>query len=254
MATPEASEEHRFAARNERSPFFGARPFPLENGDRLTRQEFERRYAARPDVKKAELIGGVVHMPSPVRFASHGEPHSWILAWLATYSAATPGVRVADNATVRLDSDNEPQPDALLRIEPEAGGRSRLSNDDYVEGAPELIVEVASSSVAYDLHDKLRAYLRNCVREYVVWRVYDGELDWFVLEDGDYVPLAPDTTGGVIHSQEFPGLRLAVDALLAGDVARVLAVLQEGIGTSEHGRFVERLRISSQDDPPMRYE
>ena len=245
MATPEAPEEHRFAARSERNTFFATRPFPLENGDRLTRQEFERRYAARPDIKKAELIEGIVHMPSPVRFASHGEPHSWILTWLGTYCASTPGVRLADNATVRLDSNNEPQPDALLRIEPDAGGRSRLSDDDYVEGAPELIVEIASSSAAYDLHDKLRAYLRNGVREYVVWRVYDGELDWFTLKDGDYVPLAPDTTGGVIHSQVFPGLRLAVDALLAGDVAQVLAVLQEGIGLPEHVTFVERLRLGS---------
>ncbi|MDD9981126.1 MAG: Uma2 family endonuclease [Gammaproteobacteria bacterium] len=245
MAVPEAPEEHRSPARSERNPFVGTRQFPLENGDRLTRREFERRYAARPDIKKAELIEGVVHMPSPVRFASHGEPHSWILTWLGTYCASTPGVRVADNTTVRLDSNNEPQPDALLRIEPEAGGRSRLSGDDYVEGAPELIVEVASSSAAYDLHDKLRAYLRNGVREYVVWRVYDEALDWFVLKDGDYMPLALDTTGGVIRSEVFPGLRLAVDALLVGDVARVLAVLQEGIGTAEHVEFVERLQLNS---------
>ena len=245
MATPEAPEEHRSTARSERNTFFATRPFPLENGDRLTRQEFERRYAARPDIKKAELIEGIVHMPSPVRFASHGEPHSWILTWLGTYCASTPGVRLADNATVRLDSNNEPQPDALLRIEPDAGGRSRLSDDDYVEGAPELIVEIASSSVAYDLHDKLRAYLRNGVREYVVWRVYDGELDWFVLKDREYVRLSPDTASDVIQSQVFPGLRLAVDALLAGSTAQVLAVLQEGMGTPEHVQFVERLKTGS---------
>ena len=245
MVSPEVPEDHRSAVRGERTPFVGTRPFPLENGDRLTRREFERRYAARPDIKKAELIEGVVHMPSPVRFASHGEPHSWVLTWLGTYCASTPGVRVADNTTVRLDSNNEPQPDALLRIEPEAGGRSRLSDDDYVEGAPELVVEIASSSAAYDLHDKLRAYLRNGVREYVVWRVYDAALDWFVLQDGNYIPLAPDTTGGVIRSEVFPGLRLAVDALLVGDVARVLAVLQEGIGTAEHAEFVRRLRAGS---------
>ena len=245
MATPEAPEDHRSTAGSERNPFFRTRPFPLENGDRLTRQEFERRYAARPDIKKAELIEGIVHMPSPVRFASHGEPHSWMLAWLGTYCASTPGVRLADNATVRLDAHNEPQPDALLRIEPDAGGRSRLSDDDYVEGAPELIVEVASSSAAYDLHDKLRAYLRNGVREYVVWRVYDGELDWFVLKDGEYEPLAPDTVGSIIHSQVFPGLRLAVAALLAGDAAQVLAVLQEGLRMPEHVTFVERLRLGS---------
>ena len=241
MAAPEASGEHgSVAGSSERNPFARMRPLPLENGDRLTREEFERRYAARTDIKKAELIEGVVYMPSPVRFADHGEPHSWVLTWLGTYCAFTPGVRVADNATIRLDAHNEPQPDALLRIDPQAGGRSRLSEDDYVEGAPELMVEIASSSAASDLHDKLQAYLRNGVQEYLVWRVYEEELDWFELKDGDYEPLASDT-GGVVQSRVFPGLRLAVDALLAGNVARVLAVLQEGIETPRHAEFVRRL-------------
>ena len=242
MAAPEASGEHgSVAGSSERNPFARMRPLPLENGDRLTREEFERRYAARTDIKKAELIEGVVYMPSPVRFAGHGEPHSWIMAWLAIYCAFTPGVRVADNATVRLDLDNEPQPDALLRIDPQAGGRSLLSEDDYVEGAPELVVEIAGSSAARDLHDKLRAYLRNGVQEYLVWRVYEEKLDWFALEDGDYEPLEPEPGSDVIRSQVFPGLRLAVDALLAGDVARVLTVLQEGIETPQHAEFAERL-------------
>ena len=254
MVNPEVPEDHRSAVKVEHTPLVGRGPCPLENGDRLTRREFERRYAARADIKKAELIEGVVHMPSPGRFSSHGEPHSWILAWLTTYSAHTPGVRVADNATVRLDSNNEPQPDALLRIEPEAGGRSRLSDDDYVEGAPELIVEIASSSAAYDLHDKLRTYLRNGVREYVVWRVYDGALDWLVLKDGEYVPSGPDPSTGGIRSEIFPGLRLAVDALLVGDVARVLSVLQEGIGTAEHAEFVKRLRTETKNKPMTQRE
>jgi Uma2 family endonuclease len=141
---------------------------PLEAGDHLTRCEFERRYEAMPEMKKAELIEGVVHMPSPVRLQSHAEPHASIMAWLGVYRASTPGVRLADNATVRLDLDNEPQPDALLRLEPAAGGRSRVSEDDYLESAPELVVEIASSSASYDLHEKLRVYRRNGVQEYVV--------------------------------------------------------------------------------------
>ena len=215
-------------------------PLPLENGDRLTRGEFERRYAARPDLKKAELIEGVVYMPSPVRAASHAEPHATMLGWLAVYCASTPRVRVADNATVRLDLDNEPQPDALLRIDPEAGGRSRLSADDYVEGAPELIVEIAASSAALDLHDKLRAYRRNGVQEYLVWRVLDRQIDWFVLSDDEYRPLTADSAG-MLESRTFPGLRLAVDALLEGDTARVLAELQNGMRTPEHAAFVAHL-------------
>lgn len=212
---------------------------PLENGDRLTRCEFERRYTARPDIRKAELIEGVVHMPSPVRARGHAGPVGVMTTWLVTYSASTPGVSVLVDATVRLDRDNEPQPDVLLRIESEAGGQSRLSADDYVEGPPEIIVEVAASSAAYDLHDKLRVYRRNGVLEYVVWRVHDQAVDWFVLADDEYRPLVPDAHG-VLYSPNFPGLHLAVDALLAGDVTGVLSALQAGLGTPEHAAFAAR--------------
>ncbi|MEG4803606.1 Uma2 family endonuclease [Microcoleus sp. ARI1-B5] len=211
---------------------------PLENGDRLSRAEFERRYTAMPEVKKAELIEGMVYMASPLRFRSHGEPHAFIITWLGVYRAATPGVTLGDNATVRLDADNEPQPDALLRID--AGGRSQISDDDYVEGAPELIVEVAASSASYDLHEKLKVYRRNGVQEYLVWRVYNCELDWFGLRDGEYVQLEPNAEG-IICSEVFPGLRLDKFALLAGDLARVLEVLQQGLATTEHQSFVENL-------------
>jgi Uma2 family endonuclease len=126
---------------------------------------------ALPQIKKAELIEGVVYVPSPLRFEKHAKPHACMIGWLALYSAATAGVDLADSATVRLDWDNEPQPDALLRIA--TGGQSRISGDDYVEGAPELIAEIASSSASYDLHDKLTAYRRNGVQEYIVWQVCD---------------------------------------------------------------------------------
>ena len=214
---------------------------PLENGDRLTRCEFERLYTARPDIHKAELIEGVVYMPSPVRARGHAGPVGIMTTWLVTYKASTPGVSVLVDATVRLDRDNEPQPDVLLRMESEAGGQSRLSEDDYVEGPPELIVEVAASSAAYDLHDKLRVYRRNGVLEYVVWRVHDRAVDWFVLTDDEYRPLAPDAHG-VLHSPHFPGLRLALEALLAGDVTGVLATLQDGLGTPEHAAQTPRGR------------
>lgn len=123
---------------------------PLENGNKLTHTEFGRRYQAMPNLKKAELIEGVVYVASPLRIKSHGEPHAYIMAWLGVYKAATPGVGVADNTTVLLDADNEPQPDAILRIE--TGGQSRINQDDYVEGAPELIVEIAA--LGGDKHDE----------------------------------------------------------------------------------------------------
>ncbi len=213
---------------------------PLESGDRLTRHEFERRYQAMPYIKKAELVEGVVYVASPVRMANHGRPHAALVGWLMVYKAATPGVDLGDNATVRLDADNEPQPDALLRIEPEVGGNSRTSDDDYVEGAPELIAEIAASSASYDLNDKLNAYRRNGVQEYIVWQMYENRLDWYSLQEGRYVPLEPDAAG-VIRSQIFPGLWLVVNALREGNLAEVLAVLQQGLQTAEHQTFVERL-------------
>jgi hypothetical protein len=212
----------------------------LESGDRLTRAEFERRYDAMPHIKKAELIEGVVYVPSPVRSASHAQPHGLIITWLGVYAAATPGVELNDNATVRLDLDNEPQPDALLRLDERLGGQSRLSPDDYIEGGPELIAEIAASSAAYDVHDKLRAYRRNQVQEYLIWQVYEHRLDWWRLQEGTYVPLQADTRG-IVRSEVFPGLWLAVPALLEGNLADVLATLQIGLATPEHQAFTEQL-------------
>jgi len=213
---------------------------PLESGDRLTRTEFERRYQAMPHLKKAELIEGVVYVPSPVRSTSHAQPHGFIITWLGVYTAATPGVELNDNATVRLDLDNEPQPDALLRLDERVGGQSRLSPDDYIEGGPELIVEIAASSAAYDVHDKLRVYRRNQVQEYLVWQVHEHRLDWWRLQDGAYVPLPADTRG-VVRSIVFPGLWLAIPALLAGQLAEVLATLHAGLATPTHRAFLEQL-------------
>ena len=221
---------------------------PLENGDRLTRSDFEQRYEAMPHVKKAELIEGIVYMPSPVRVRSHGKPHGQIMGWISMYSAATPGVDFADNTTLRLDPDNEPQPDAVLWIDAAAGGHAWVSADDYLEGSPELIVEVVASSASYDLHIKREVYRRNGVQEYVVWRVYDQQVDWFQLENGQYVTMPADAEG-VLHSRVFPGLRLAVSALLSGDLAHVLAELQKGLASAEHQAFVETLTAAMRTQP-----
>lgn len=211
---------------------------PLENGDKLTRYEFERRYHAMPNLKKAELIEGVVYVASPLRIKSHGEPHAYIMTWLGVYKAATPGIGFADNATVLIDTDNEPQPDALLRIE--TGGQSRINKDDYVEGAPELIVEIAASSASYDVHEKLKVYRRNQVQEYLIWRVYDYQFDWFRLQQGEYIQLQTNADN-IICSQVFPGLWLDKTALLGGDLGTVLAVLQQGLASPEHENFISRL-------------
>lgn len=211
----------------------------LESGDRLTRCEFERRYACLPHVKKAELIEGVVFTGSRVRDDVHSEPHARLMGWLAHYSWNTPGVLLSDNATVRLDLHNELQPDALLRLDP--GGQSRRDQDGYIEGAPEFVAEVAASSASYDLHDKLRVYQRSGVREYIVWRTVDQCIDWFELADDEYRPLRADGEG-VTRSKVFPGLALAIDALLAGDFPVVESTLREAMTTAEHEAFVTTLK------------
>jgi Uma2 family endonuclease len=161
-----------------------------------------------------------------------------------TYCAATPGVDFADNSTLRLDPDNEPQPDATVWINEASGGRARISDDDYLEGAPELVVEIAASTASYDLHDKLKVYRRNGVQEYLVWRVYDRKIDWFHLEDEQYISLPPNADG-VTESRVFPGLRLDMNAIIAGDLVRVLAELQKGLASDEHATFINRLSAAT---------
>jgi Uma2 family endonuclease len=211
----------------------------LRQGDRLTRDEFERRYEQMPDVKKAELIEGVVYMPSPLSNKRHGAPHADLMAWLGVYRSHTPGVEVSDNSTLRLDWDNEPQPDAMLRILPQCGGQSR-DEDDYVSLAPEWVGEVAATSASYDLHNKKEAYRRNGVREYVVWRVEESAIDWFILHGGRYDRLEQDHRGNY-RSEVFAGLWLDAVALLAGDMKQVLAVLQQGVDSEQHTDFVKAL-------------
>jgi Uma2 family endonuclease len=220
---------------------------PLEQGDRLTCGEFERRYEAMRNLKKAELIEGRVYMPSPVK-PPHGRPHARITTWLGVYEAATPGVASSTNTTVRFDEDNEPQPDVLLAIEPSCGGRSMVDEDGYLSGSPELLVEIASSSVSYDLQDKLHVYCQQGVREYLVWRVRDAEIDWFQLVEGSYHPL-PREASGIVKSAVFPGLWLDASAMLRGDLARVFAVLQEGTASAEHLTFVAALQ--KRQEPSM---
>jgi Uma2 family endonuclease len=218
----------------------GAIP-PLENGDRLTADEFMRRYEAMPSLKKAELVEGVVYVASPVRHRYHGRPHIHLLTWLGHYEAGTPGVEAGDNSTVQLGPTNTPQPDGLLFIQAEHGGQVKIDEEDYIVGAPDLVAEVAASSVSYDLHDKRNAYRRHGVREYIVWRVLDGQIDWFVLRNSRYKPLSV-RADGTLRSTVFPGLWLDPAALLRGDLATVLAIVQQGLDSPEHATFKAQLQ------------
>jgi hypothetical protein len=212
---------------------------PLQNGDRLNRIEFERRYDAMPNLKKAELIHGRVYMASPVS-TGHSSAHSVLIGLFFVYCASTPGVDTGDNGSVRLDLDNMPQPDAYLRVAPSLGGQSKDA-DGYVEGAPELVGEIAASSVSYDLHEKMEVYHRAGVREYIVWRTLDSQFDYFVLRQGEFQRLEP-AADGVFRSEVFSGLWIDAPALMKNDLAGALKTLQDGIASPEHQSFTAALQ------------
>lgn len=192
-------------------------PMELENGAVMSRAEFHALYSECEGLERVELIEGVVYMPSPIRILGHSREQGLVLDWLSAYASEHPGVEHSPPGSVLLDDKNEPEPDAMLfRV------TADRFEDGYMKGAPELVVEIAASSKSRDLHQKKRAYERNGVREYIVWRTVDKGIDWFQLRDGAYVTREPDADG-LIASEVFPGLRLDVLAMLAGDRARVLA-------------------------------
>jgi len=216
---------------------------PLRAGDRLSRDEFERRYEAMPEGTRAELIEGVVLMQSPVRQEQHGFPHFWFITWLGTYWTFTPAVQGGVSSTIRLDMDNEPQPDGVLFVETDRGGNAFIDGDGYIAGSPELGAEISASTVRIDMDSKFKAYRRNEIREYLIWRVEEKTFDWYVLRDSKYesLPLSPER---YLKSEAFPGLWLDPAALLRGDKARVYEVLQEGLRSPEHAEFVARLQAA----------
>jgi len=212
-----------------------ARVPPLANGDRLTAAEFMRRYESTQEDFKAELINGITYVMMPAHFEGHGVADSITNLWLGHYAWKTTGVQHAQNVTTKLSRFDIPQPDGVLLWKAEKGGQTRRTPDDYLEGAPELVVEVAASSSNYDMHDKRDAYLRAGVKEYIVVRTWDKAVSWFILEDDQYIELQPDKKG-VCRSQVFPGLWLNVPALIALDRAGVLNTLEAGLADRKKRR------------------
>ena len=211
---------------------------PLVAGDKLTREEFLRRWEKMPELKRAELIGGIVYMPSAVR-RRHGTTERHLSVWLGYYEAATPGLDGANNTTWFMLAD-APQPDADLRILPEFGGQSGMKGP-YSAGAPELAAEACLSSTAYDLHQKLELYQAAGVKEYLAVLLREQKVRWHRLVGNAYQVL-PTAKDGVIRSVVFPGLWLHVKALLTGDVKHILEVLDEGLRSPEHAEFVAQLK------------
>ncbi|MEM7532442.1 MAG: Uma2 family endonuclease [Chloroflexota bacterium] len=214
----------------------GNRP-RFQNGDRLKRQEFHRRYCHYPELKKAELIQGTVHLnDSRVSATLHGIPHAHIVSWLGYYIVYTPNVRISNNGSFLIDDDNEFQPDAVLWVE---GGNAYVNDDDYLEGAPELVVEVSDSPVSVDLNEKKNIYQMHGIQEYLVLLTHRQDVRWFMLEDGIYKQIIPDNNG-VLRSRIFSGLNLDSTSFWNDDTRMMLKVLQEGMKRPEHQRLVEQ--------------
>jgi Uma2 family endonuclease len=211
-------------------------PEELQSGDCMTQEEFHRIYERMPEDFKAELIGGTVYVASPLKIA-HSESHPLVSAVLTLYQGSTPGVKTGDNGTLILGNESEPQPDLYLRIEAQFGGQAKVSQD-YVVGAPELVVEIANSSRSIDLHAKQQDYARSGVKEYLVVCVNEREVRCFNLSEREEVQIGTDT---ICRLRTFPGLWLDVRALFAEDVTQLVATLQRGLATPEHADFVARL-------------
>jgi hypothetical protein len=226
----------------------------LHEGDRLTAREYLRRYEADPVVTRAELIDGVVYVNavrrpdgtgesvSPISAEFHADPQGAVIGMFYWYAVNTPGVAGTGPVTLLVDDRNLPEPDAVLRVLPEYGGATSLNRRGYVLGPPELLVEVAHTSVARDMGPKYRAYEAGGVAEYLVWRTSRGKIDLFALRRGAYSAVAPDAAG-VVRSGQFPGLWLDSAALLAGDNRRALETLQAGLASPEHAAFVAKLAV-----------
>jgi Uma2 family endonuclease len=210
---------------------------PLSGGDNLTREEFLRRRQLDNRIKKAELICGIVYLPSPVTI-EHGVNDGYVGTWLGSYQAATPGTQAGHNTTSFLLKD-APQPDNFLRIFPEFGGASS-TKDNYLAGSPELLAEICLSSTAYDLHQKFDLYQEAGVQEFLAIMLHEKEIRWYVLLDWKYQVLHPDADG-ILRSRVFPGLWLDGAAFFQGDMRRVLDLLQKGIDSPEHKDFVQNL-------------
>jgi Uma2 family endonuclease len=211
---------------------------PLVEGERLDQPTFHARYLAMPPGTRAELIGGVVYMPSPVG-EEHGEAHIPTVVWLSYYAEHTPGVRILDNATAVLGWKSEPQPDTMLCVRPEYGGQT-WSERGLVHGAPELVVEIAKATRYVDLGPKLADYEQAGVREYIVRALDPDEVIWFKQDAGSLVRVSVDADG-LYRSPFLPGLWLDPAALVRGDTRRLRQVLDQGLATPGHAAFVAEL-------------
>lgn len=214
--------------------------FPLlETGYHLSAEDFHARYQQMPDVR-AELIEGIVYMASPL-YTPHGDGHWLLTAICGAYTLETPGVTGSIATSVRLDGKNEFQPDAHLRIDPEAGGRTQNPERKMIVGGPEFVIEISNTTLDMDVHEKFEVYQRDGVLEFLIWQLQESRLELFRLVEGTFQRIAPDEAG-ILRSEVMPGLWLNVPAILADDKAAAAKTIRDGLNSAEHTEFVKRLQ------------
>ena len=163
-------------------------------------------------------------------------------ATLGLYEMETPGVEALLRPTVILGKQSEPQPDLVLYVLPEHGGRTR-PNDEFLAGPPELFIEIARNIMAIDFHEKKDDYERNHIAEYIIVCLEEEQTYWFDLASGRTRKIPPD---GILRSKRFPGLWIDTQALFRGDSKRMVHVLHDGLASPEHARFVRRLEKAAE--------
>ncbi len=212
---------------------------PLVAGEHLDQPTFHERYEAMPPETRAELVDGVVYMPSPM-LRDHCDESRVVAGWLDNYQRLTPGIEGGDGGTIKLDRKGEPQPDHHLRIPASLGGQCGVDADGYLTGAPELVVEIARSSRRYDLGKKKLEYERTGIQEYLVVELDPDRIHWLIRRGERFEELSPGPDG-IYRSDAFPGLWLDPIALYALDRARLYRVLLRGVRSPEHAAFAARM-------------
>jgi hypothetical protein len=214
---------------------------PFENGDRLDQKTFHDLYERTPFRFRAELVDGIVYLkiPKPVRLRRR--PRLSLSVWLGAYEAETEGVQIAMHATNILIDRNETHPYQTVIVDPALGGRTSINADDFVEGGAELLVEIAERSCSLPYHKKFEQYQKANVREYIIVNLESRNFNWFTNTANGFQPIKPNADG-IMKSRVLPGLWLDREATLNDNNKRVRAVLDSGLASPEHAKFVTKLQ------------
>ena len=210
----------------------------LRDGERIPPDEFRRRCGVLEAVGvdfRVEYVNGVVRMMPPPNFAGHTHPIRVMQGLLSAYTRQTPGVIDYTESGVTLpveETSADVSPDLCLVVQPGRGGQMSVDDAGYFVGPPELVVEVANSSLSYDLGEKRDLYEAAGVQEYLVHATRERRL-LMMRRDGDRFRTVMPDADGVLASRIFPGLVFDTAAIIADDIAAAEATLDRVMQSPE---------------------